>query len=480
MYGNKEQVVVQVDQGLKQEVDSLSSSLAQKATEINQRSKQIYNNIRRQNKGIYRKYALPSYFDFAGVTILTDGFSFVTNFDVSNFKFTGGTTYYVDPVNGNNANNGLTEATAVKRVHQALTLCASGDTIILLDGIYTRDTWLTNLSSNSPIEKSVNIIAKNSGKVTVTESDDLTYTATANPGVYTTSRSNVLKVIDITNLVSSNISFELEKVTTLAACISTENSYFVDTDGSTVYVHMYGNQQPTNANLRLNINTTVPLLNVVSSTANVTLYVEGINFIGGSLGTCRFSNSASYLTPKLYAKNSKFKHGYSTVANGKDAVTITGATTIFQNCEASFSSKDGFNYHGSYGQVCYAIEINCLGYGNGKGWQDFTCNGSTIHDGGKILRLNGIYYNNYGGNVADVNVNTVSYNLGCIAFDSLSKTKDVYDGDFVAQQTGATMYLDNCKAFGSANNVHAVAGATVNVYNSEYDTITGTGTLNVT
>jgi hypothetical protein len=32
MYGNKEHVVVQVDQGLKQEVDTLTSSLESKAT----------------------------------------------------------------------------------------------------------------------------------------------------------------------------------------------------------------------------------------------------------------------------------------------------------------------------------------------------------------------------------------------------------------------------------------------------------------
>ena len=424
--------------------------------------------LRHSNSGLFKLYNKPNEFSEFPITILTDGYNFHTTFDVANFKHTGGKIYYVDPINGNNGNDGLTESTAVKRVYQAYTLCSDGDTIILLDGTYSRDTWFTTTVASNVINKSINIIAKNKGKVTIKSGDDHKFTKVDDTNIYSTNRSNVLNVIDITDL-SKGVTFELKKVLSIDECKAEQNTWYQD--GNTFYVHMYDDKVPTNDNLIVGLSTGVALINSACESQSINLYVEGINFIGGTVGTVHIRNSENYLHPKFYAKDCIFKHGYSNKIASKDGVSLLGCNGYFQNCEVAFASKDGFNYH-SYNNIpSNAIEVNCKGYCNGIGWEDLTCNGSTMHDGGKIIRLNCTYYNNQGGNVADVSEGTTSLNLGCLAYDSLANSKNGYDADFTTQQAGAKMYLDNCKAFGSYYSIRAVKGSTIELNNCSYSTI---------
>ena len=78
---------------------------------------------------------------------------------------------------------------------------------------------------------------------------------------------------------------------------------------------------------------------------------------------------------EIYGKNCKFYYSRSaqvqtqggTVLVDNDVCMLYGTTlSIFQNCEASFSEKDGFGYHmGSNSSTPpKAIEINCVGIGN--------------------------------------------------------------------------------------------------------------------
>ena len=68
--------------------------------------------------------------------------------------------------------------------------------------------------------------------------------------------------------------------------------------------------------------------------------------------------------------------------------------------------------------------------------------------------------------------NTVTVNILCDAFDSAytgTEYSDMYNADFSAQQSGATMYLDNCRAFGSKHSTHCVEGATMNLRNCDME-----------
>ena len=110
-----------------------------------------------------------------------------------------------------------------------------------------------------------------------------------------------------------------------------------------------------------------------------------------------------------------------------------GGNYFLQNCLASDSQlNDGFNYHKSAvtNETGIIIEINCVGRNNGV---DSTDNGSTCHEGYEIIRLNCAYWENGGRNLADIDTNTVSWNVGCICADS------VLD---VTAHTGATVILE--------------------------------------
>jgi hypothetical protein len=417
------------------------------------------------------KYVIPdSDFNNIPLTILTDGRNFTTNFDITKFKYKGGTTYYVDPVLGKDGNPGRTENTAFYSVYKALQVCSDGDTIILLDGLYTRSNW----TQDGYIEKSVNIIAKNAGKVIVKNGNNHTYELYAPyTKTYYTSRNIVIKAVQ----KIGNETTELTAVNSIESVENTEGSFYCD--GTNTYVHLYGDEAPNDDNCFLLLQTNKALVHTLCTDENVTLYLEGIDFIGGNPSTVLFSASNTYTAPKLYAYNCRFKHAYD-ATQSKDAVSILGATAIFVKCEASFSNKDGFNYHQYNGIVSYGIEIDCIGKCNGYGnTGDPYNNGSTAHDGYKVIRINGIYHDNYGANVADVHVNTKSLNLGCVAFDSTADQSNNACADFAAQQSGTTMYLDNCRAFGSKYNLYCADGAAMYVKKCEYSTKNSNGTWHI-
>lgn len=55
------------------------------------------------------------------------------------------TTYYVDQINGSNANNGITTSTAFKSINQAISVVLPGDTISII-GVYTNSSYNASFS----------------------------------------------------------------------------------------------------------------------------------------------------------------------------------------------------------------------------------------------------------------------------------------------------------------------------------------------
>jgi hypothetical protein len=62
----------------------------------------------------------------------------------------------------------------------------------------------------------------------------------------------------------------------------------------------------------------------------------------------------------------------------------------------------------------YIFENNCRAFWNGTGAGGLN-NGSTCHDGDRIIRMNGVYLFNQNRNIHDISNDTESWNLGCIA-----------------------------------------------------------------
>ncbi|RIN48011.1 hypothetical protein BU036_12180, partial [Staphylococcus simulans] len=177
----------------------------------------------------------------------------------------------------------------------------------------------------------------------------------------------------------------------------------------------------------------------VKITDNAKVYFENI----------RFTNSVKLIATTA-GKNFFAKDCYFSIGSGGNALSIEGYDfNIIQRCVAKHATMDGFNYHIKNGVLPKVIEIDCKGYDNGRNGADQN-NGSTMHDGGHIMRINGEYYNNGGPNVIDVNEGTVSVNIGVHSHHSRASKGTISNASFKNGNLGASkMHLINCVSNGS-------------------------------
>ena len=378
----------------------------------------------------------------------------VVGFDVSSYK-PSGKYYYVDYSNGNDTNDGLTLSSAFKTVGKAKSMTDSVGAY-LAEGLYPRSGTLFN----DPITKPFALVA--------VEGHDVWYTSHSNsifapvrsmPGVYHATRSALGTFIADKKHVTDGLPYDLKQLPRASEVATEPGSYaFV---GDKLYVHLIDGREP-DADVILPANG-----NLTVAQGGNDLYLEGINFVGGQ-SPIHVQNTSTGLRPRVFGKDCNFL--YSGTENN-DAVMLQGVElSIFQNCKAGRGLKDGFNYHWRNNIVPKSIEINCQGFDNGNDTDD-NDQGSTTHDGGSIIRINGAYYRNKGANLAeDATVGdspTESLNLGCVGFESFSPNPlravnfDCYDG--------VKMWLDGCIGYGSPYDLSQRGAGDLKVRNSKFD-----------
>lgn len=358
-----------------------------------------------------------------------------------------------------------TEEAPFNNIYKALLASVNGDTIYLKNGFYGRDQ--IGIPSNYNINISVNIIAESKNGVILSMADNLSFSQNSTyNNVYEASRSSVANVIDL-RIKSRGLYPELNKAISIEECSQISNSWY--TDGDYVYVNI--GEDPTNkVSCQLIVGN--QYFKFIPNNANINIYIENLVCLGGAYGMIYSHNTGNYI-PTIVCNNCDFLYNTS----NKDAVEIIGSNSIMYKCKACFSAKDGFNYHADGSHKCNSIEIDCIGSYNGYGSDNNTNNGSTTHDGNKVLRINGTYFCNKGPNIADINANTDSININCTCYDSLSivSSTGTSKSDFNTQDEGCNMYLYNCKSKGSKSNYNLVASvnSTIRVSNSEYTTTQG-------
>lgn len=420
--------------------------------------------LRKLNSRNFVPYELP--FDLP-IGIATDGNRYIHNFDITKYKNPENAVYYVAP-NGSADNDGSREYPKRLQdflVHGAL-IDSDNVTAILMDGIY-RDL----VGGRQKAYRNINLIAEHPGKAIIANAADvLTYTQDSTyTNCYTATRSNVLKIVQI----SADENLLLNPASSASDCDNTPGSWYKDSSNK-LYVHLFFDEIPTFNNTVVLLKYNLPTFEVPNTYQNTKLYLEGITFMGGNPCTLKVTNTSTYTDARIYAKDCKFIGAWSDDLS-YDAVSVLGATAYFVNCEAAYSSKDGFNYHKANGVVCKFIEISCKGCNNGIDgfaesieacWQ----NGSTAHEGSYGIRIDGIYYNNYGANVADVHEGTTTVNLNCKAFDSAYHGNNISANcDFCAQQAGTTMYIAGCVGFGSMKSCRGVSGTTIYLHGNDFE-----------
>nr|WP_263313608.1 hypothetical protein [Mammaliicoccus sp. Marseille-Q6498] len=357
------------------------------------------------------------------------------DYDVAVNKVPITKTYYIDVNTGSNNNEG-TESSPFKSINRALRY-GDADNIIVKEGVYG---WSDGFSGFTQT-KSFNLIGE--GKVIVgAHRDSLTWTVNSTySNVYQSNASSVVELADVLNI--NNIKF-LTKKTSVADVSNNAGSYYIDTSNN-IFVRTHDNRKPDQYILP-NMTTDVAKLTDISS-----VYFENI------ITTNTFKVIATITGIKFYAKNCIFSIG-----TGGNAISTEGVESILQNCKAIYATADGFNYHISGSIIPKAIEIDCIAHDNGRNGADQN-NGSTSHDGGKILRVGGEYYNNHGPNVIDVNEGTVSVNVGVHAHSSTATTGTVSNSNFKNGNVGSSkMYLYNCVS-----------------HDSDYSLVTSTSTNSV-
>lgn len=423
-------------------------------------------NIRKNNYSRYaevvkpQNYLTSSFFDNFKIYTNNEG-KYAVDYDIENFKNQGGSTYYISP-NGNNFNPGTSEEQPKKNLAAMANVCSAGDTIICLDGIYNKD------AANATISKSINIIAKNKGKVWFKTCSDLTYTKVDGyEHVYTTTRSGVLKVWNISQR-EKGIFTELTAVNSIANVESTEDSYYINSNQ--VYLHLHNDIIPSDDNINLSISLGANTLTFNNFTQDTKIYIEGINMLDANNGGIVTNNATNY-DVYLTVKNCKI---YNNLSNSYayDGVSNKGCYSICDNVEIYNGGKDGFNYHAGSNKQAIGIEIDCIATDFGLGRtssSQLSNNATTAHESSETIRVNGIYGYCNGGCVADVN-STKGIMYGCIIFDSYGQSYDVL------AQTDSTLYLYDCYLKGSRATYNLLtSGTNAHIYykNTQFDTKTG-------
>lgn len=358
-----------------------------------------------------------------------------TNFTVKSYQWTGlNKTYYVDPANGNDNNDGYTVGTSFKNIDKALSM-ADGDVIYIAPGYYDRANGLGSHTGNGVLElqHSTSLKVLNGGTATfaISDASELTWALTSGKThTYQASTNANGTVWDAKHADANGDYQQYAYANSIDEVETTAGSWYADTSSHILYVHTSDGRTPDDK-IR-------PYYESITGIYNdgYTLYMENINVEGGY-------HVISISNGDLYAYNCSYK--YNSNGAGVGLTAVNSPHVYLQNCIAAYNAGDGFNYYTS----CYALEINCISRNNGITWlrpNQTVDNGSTGHAGSHIIRIGGLYANSNGPNVVDV-INTESWNLNCTA----SGTQVLYNttsntGFYIGSGEGtSTMWLDTCK-----------------------------------
>jgi len=419
------------------------------------------------------------------------------DFNIRSFIPSIAKTYYVDPVNGNDANAGTTSGAALKKLSVALAKSDVDQIILVLSADYiarTTDGW-----NNTQPGRSISVIndtgfhficpmvsssvaptwvahgtLANVYKTTITSancSNMTDFKPSSDESLSYTDRYGNVGIP--TNMIGMRAFNTLQKVADEASVGSAPGSWFHNGTEAVVQAidsrSLIGDayMQPT-----ANSNSGRP-----ASVANATTYVRGIDFVGGR-PWYNFLASATTGTTVAFERCS-FQG--ANVVGGSSGLNVASFSNVYlDGCLEWKNGADGFNYHSNEGDGTTAntspsvIEIGCMG-----GWSGTTgsANGSdnttTSHDFCNVIRVNGIYLGSSDRVLADTN-SAHSWNLGC--YIGQAQTASAAKESVASIGTASKMWIDSCYAApGSNPQWIATTGATLTHFNSGAVVNAGTG-----
>lgn len=344
---------------------------------------------------------------------------------------------YVDIRRPNSQGDGLSWATAKKSIGSAVdsAIADAIDTIILVrGGVYPRFSSTMSVGADKVLTCNIAIMAV-AGRVVQGPFEELTWTVnTTYPQVYQVNRSAGQQVLNPLVQSKDGSHYRYRHVSSVLLCSQNPGSWH--TDGSIIYVHTPSSGVVSDANARVFLSA-----RNLTVSGNFKLYMYGIDSEGGNAGALKYSR-ALVVSDKCsfrYAISGAQSSGLRPV----DGVVDSGGHFVGIECDASFNSKDGFNFRRSGSAGGNSLTINCTGMNNGQivaGVE--SSNGITNHEGGKTIDIGGIYLGSAGANAAFVNTNTQAWCYGTVAGNSGGDYNTISTGGFSIGTDGA-MWLEH-------------------------------------
>jgi len=349
---------------------------------------------------------------------------------------------------GNNGNTGLSHAQAWLSIDVALANIAAAGNPTRLNiegGEYTNShRWDSTLIAND-------FYAVGYGGRPVTISRPNAFPAWTADGASYKAAVAAVQVIDNADTQADGFGLALELVANAAAVMATPRSFFEA--AGTTWVHTFDSREPdTDVDCVLNVNGTT------ISAAGKTHYYKGIEFRSSGAACVNVVAAGNIILDDCWLTFAKS-------GSCLDCDDVTGIVYL-RDCVAVQATDDGFNY----ATTPYAVEVNCNSYRHGPYEVANNQNGSSMHGGGVIVRVGGIYSGAKGPGIADVTAGD-TWCLGCQALDSVADLGVNANDGF---KTDGDMWLDRCIASGNESDIAEDGAGTAYHHESTYTTSRGT------
>lgn len=338
-----------------------------------------------------------------------------------------GKTYYVDPVNGSNFNDGLTKGSAYETYIFAE---GRGDGVVfyLKGGVHPYD-----FPANS---NNASLIAYGGTPIVGDIETPQTWESTVTPGVYKATYSTSFDWIINPSIRSSEVTNECVHYVAVSDTLDLKDGTYYSS-GSELYVKTHGGDKPDHYKNLAIIKGPTTLVNSDS------VYTEGVEFYGG-------------LSLSGAARNFFINRGgvfYSQLSPALDLISIDGSNTILNNIRFGHSAADAIDHRDN----STAIELNCIGRFAGYDVSGAANQLSTLHLGADVIRINCDYQKASNQAILDVNSGSQAWVLGGKYGTPWNK-----EGSFSAIGAGqgsgnfADMWLDGVRFVGN-NDVDLLA-----------------------
>jgi hypothetical protein len=432
---------------------------------------------------VYRM-PLPSGFNFIPqITPLNNGGTYSTDYSDAKFDFSSTTTvtYYFNNSTGNDSNDGLSSGAPKKSIPTVITALnssppANGATFIIqtdYQDIFGAST--SQINFDLVIKSDVPGTRRTLAKIV---SDGITQVSEGS-NVYSWSRTNsggITNILDYSNLDGDGFPIRLTEVNSEAAVDACDNCYY-RSSAQKIYFSLFNNRAPDSNVKGFRGGAVLFFGNDVTKVFAKDLAIYGGAATAAAGGGAVDFTITNVIKRRLYFSNCVFGYAFYGFKLWTSGPTLNNSIALLKDCQTIYNASDGNNYHnfaGSGSEIGpYAVEIDCIARDNGwamaTGSTTPNNNGSTIHDGGAILRINSEYYDNENRNIHDINDGTRVWMVNCGAGDAKNNASDDNSIDFVVGDNSVSQttkaWMDACYLIGSSSlkNLRVNTG-TVTIY----------------